>query len=76
MKKILLTIILVIILIIGMVSLSGCTVKVETTDNSVSASIDGKTTEKVDGVIDWIKERISRIFKTSEESEKKTSQKV
>ncbi|MCI8276553.1 MAG: hypothetical protein HFJ46_01245 [Clostridia bacterium] len=76
MKKILLTIILVIILIIGMVSLSGCTVKVETTDNSVSASIDGKTTEKVDGVIDWIKERISRIFKTSEESEKKTSQRV
>ena len=59
-----------------MVSLSGCTVKVETTDNSVSASIDGKTTEKVDGVIDWIKERISRIFKTSEESEKKTSQRV
>ena len=76
MKKILLTIILVIILIIGMVSLSGCIVKVETTDNSVSASIDGKTTEKVDGVIDWIKERISRIFKTSEESEKKTSQRV
>ncbi len=66
MKKIIVTSILVIVLILGMFSLTGCTLTVETTDNSVSASVDGETTEKVDGVLGWIKERISRIFTTTD----------
>lgn len=68
MKKIILTISLIIILLIGMLTLTGCTLKIETSENSVSASVDGETSEKVDGVIDWIKERISRVFNTTETS--------
>lgn len=62
MKKLIVKILLVIVLISMVVVLSGCTLKIETTDNSVSASVDGETTEKVDNIIDWVKDRISRIF--------------
>ena len=47
---------------LGLLFLTGCKLTVETTDNSVSASVDGETTEKVGGVIDWIKEKLDRIF--------------
>ena len=53
---------LVVMLSIVMFVLSGCTLTLETTDNSVSASVDGDTTEKVDGIIDWIKERLDGLF--------------
>ena len=53
---------LVVMLSIAMFVLSGCTLTLETTDNSVSASVDGDTTEKVDGIIDWIKERLDGLF--------------
>ena len=61
MKKII-SIMLVVMLSIAMFVLSGCTLTLETTDNSVSASVDGDTTEKVDGIIDWIKERLDGLF--------------
>lgn len=66
MKKVVLIVALIVILIVGMITLTGCTLTVKTTDNSVSASVDGETTEKVDGVIDWIKDRLSRIFKADD----------
>ena len=47
-------------------SLKGCTLQIETTDNSVSASVDGDTTEKVDNILDWIKDRIQRVFTPSD----------
>ena len=62
MKKVVSIIILVVMLSLGLLFLTGCKLTVETTDNSVSASVDGETTEKVGGVIDWIKERLDRIF--------------
>ena len=62
MKKIISIIMLVVMLSIAMFVLSGCTLTLETTDNSVSASVDGDTTEKVDGIIDWIKERLDGLF--------------
>lgn len=62
MKKIVSIIILVVILGLGTLFLTGCTLTLETTDNSVSASVDGDTTEKVDGILGWIKERLSRVF--------------
>lgn len=65
MKKIILVIILLIVLLTALVCLTGCTLKIETTDNSVSASVDGETTAKVDSIIDWIKDRLSRVFVTS-----------
>ena len=62
MKIIIVNVLLTILLITMVFALSGCTLKIETTDNSISASVDGDTTEKVDGILDWIKNRISRIF--------------
>ena len=62
MKKIIVKIALIVVLVSMIFVLSGCTLKIETTDNSISASVDGETTEKVDSIIDWIKERISRVF--------------
>lgn len=66
MKNLFITIFTVIVLFSFMFILSGCKLEIETTDNSVSASVDGDTTEKVDNIIDWIKERLSRIFNTEE----------
>lgn len=62
MKKIFLAIIVFIVLVASIFMLTGCSMTVETTDNTVSASVDGETTEKVDGVLDWIKERLNRLF--------------
>lgn len=62
MKNIVLTIFTAIILISFMFILSGCTLKIETSDSSVTASVDGDTTEKVDNILDWIKARLSRLF--------------
>ena len=69
MKKIVSIILLVIMLSLGCLFLTGCTLTVETTDNSVSASVDGETTEKVDGIIDWLKDRFSRVFDVEVKSE-------
>ena len=62
MKKIISIIMLVVMLSVVMFVLSGCTLTLETTDNSVSASVDGDKKEKVDGIIDWIKERLDGLF--------------
>lgn len=67
MKKLLLTVGTIIILFVMLFSLTGCTLQIETTDNSVSASVDGETTERVDSVIDWIKARIDRVFNTEDQ---------
>ena len=66
MKKIISIIVLIIVLGVATIMLTGCTLQIETTDNSVSASVDGDTTERVDSVLDWIKERLSRLFNTSD----------
>lgn len=68
MKKVIIEIALVIVLIASVFLLSGCTLQIETTDNSVSASVDGDTTQKVDNIIDWIKVRLQKLFKTEGES--------
>ena len=62
MKKILLYTVVFVVLLVGLFSLSGCKMEIETTDNSVSASVDGDTTERVDSILDWIKARLSRLF--------------
>ena len=71
MKKVVSIIILVVMLSLGILFLTGCTLTVETSDNSVSASVDGETTEKVGGVIDWIKERLDRVFDVEVKTEVK-----
>jgi hypothetical protein len=69
MKQFVITMITVIVLISFMFILSGCKLEIEATDNTVSASVDGDTTEKVDNIIDWIKERLSRLFDTDKEEQ-------
>ena len=69
MKKVCAIIFLIIVLISTVFILSGCTLQIETTNSSVSASVDEDTTEKVDGVIDWIKARLKRLFNTDKESD-------
>ncbi len=64
MKQSVLTIVTVVILISFMFILSGCKLEIEANGNTVSASVDGDTTEKVDNIIDWIKGRLSRLFDT------------
>lgn len=74
MKKIISIIVLIIVLAMSMYTLTGCTLQIETTENSVSASVDGDTTERIDSIIDWIKSRLSRIFTTTDNSkDSKTS---
>ena len=62
MKKIFLSLAVILILVVTMFTLTGCKLTVETTENSVTASVDGDTTEKVDGILGWIKQRLSRLF--------------
>ena len=69
MKQFVITMITVIVLISFMFILSGCKLEIEATDNTVSASVDGDTTEKVDNIIEWIKERLSGIFDTDKEEQ-------
>lgn len=73
MKKIISIIVLIIVLGVATIMLTGCTLQIETTDNSVSASVDGDTTERVDSVLDWIKERLSRLFNTSDDNQIETT---
>lgn len=68
MKKIISIILVIAILGLSAIFLTGCTLTLETTDNSVSATVDGDTTEKVDNIIDWIAERIKRVFNTESNS--------
>lgn len=64
MEKLKSIILIGIMLLFMIFVLTGCTLTVETTNNSVTASVDGNTTEQVDNVLDWIKERIERVFDT------------
>lgn len=72
MKKVIIAIIVLVTIVVAGLVLTGCTLTVETTDNSVSASVDGDTTEKVDGIIDWIKNRLDRLFTTEESGSTET----
>lgn len=67
MKNLVLTIFIIIVLFSSLFIFSGCKLEIETTDNSVTASVDGDATEKVDNILDWIKERLSRLFNTDKE---------
>ena len=65
MKKIkvaIYSIILVVILSCSLFTLTGCEISAKTNDNSVSISVDDETKGTFEGIIDWIKERIDRIF--------------
>ena len=62
MRNIVLKLLVFVILTGSLFIFSGCKMEIEATDNTVSASVDGDTTERVDSVLDWIKARIKRVF--------------
>lgn len=66
MRKLIVMIMFVMLLTAGLFTFTGCTLTLESTDNSVSASVDEQTQESVGGVIDWIVERLDRIFVTED----------
>lgn len=74
MKKVVSIVVFIVMMTCILFTLTGCTLKIETTDNSVSASVDGDTTEKVDNILEWTKERLRRIFtSTAEENNSSTN---
>lgn len=66
MRNIILKLLVFIILTGCLFAFSGCKMEIEATDNSVSASVDGDTTERVDSILDWIKARFKRLFNSDD----------
>ena len=68
MRKIVLVLIIVAILSVAMFTLTGCSFTVETDENSISASVDEETQGTFERIIDWIVERLDRIFVTEDQN--------
>ena len=62
MKKVILIIIMVLILFITLFTLTGCKITAETYDNGVSVEVDDATKGTFENILDWITERIDRVF--------------
>ena len=62
-KSIILSLVLLVILSCSLFTLTGCEISAKTDDNSVSVSVDDETKGTFEGILDWIQERIDRIFK-------------
>ena len=69
MKKIVLVLVTIAILLFMLVSLTGCSITAETTDNSVSVSVDKETQNTFERIVDWIVERLHRVFVTDSSTE-------
>ena len=66
MKKVVLIFVVITILTIALFTLTGCSITFETDDNSISASVDEETKGTFEGIVDWIVERLDRIFVTED----------
>ena len=62
MKKVVLSLIMIVILSVALFTLTGCKITAETTNNGVSVEVDDATKGTFESVLDWITERIDRIF--------------
>ena len=62
-KSIILISVLLVILTCSLFTLTGCEISAKTNENSVSVSVDNETKSTFDSILDWIQERIDRIFK-------------
>ncbi|MCX4303497.1 MAG: hypothetical protein K1W33_05680 [Clostridia bacterium] len=69
MKKVIIILAIISILLFMLISLTGCSITAETSENSVSVSVDEDTQNTFDNIVDWIVERLHRVFVT-ENSEK------
>lgn len=66
MKKIVLSLVTIAILTIALFTLTGCSITAETNDNSISVSVDEETKGTFEGIIDWVVEKLDRIFVTED----------
>lgn len=62
MKKIVLVLIMIVILSFALFTLTGCKISAETTDNGVSVEVDDATKGTFESILEWITERIDRVF--------------
>ena len=62
MKKVVLSLLIFIILSCALFTLTGCEISAKTGENSVSVSVDDETKGTFESILDWIQERIDRIF--------------
>ena len=62
MKKVILIVTILVILFVALFTLTGCKISAETTDNGVSVEVDDATKGTFENILDWITERIDRIF--------------
>lgn len=69
MKKVVLILVTITILLFMLFTLTGCSITAETSENSVSVSVDEETQSTFENIVDWVVERLHRIFVT-EDSEK------
>lgn len=67
LKNAILIFLTIIILISFLFILTGCKISAETYENGVSVEVDDSTKGTFENILNWIEERISRIFKTSNE---------
>ena len=63
LKTVVLSVMLLAILSCSLFTLTGCEISARTDENSVSVSVDDETKGTFDSILDWIQERIDRIFK-------------
>ena len=68
MKKVILIFAIFVILSVSLFTLTGCSLTIETDENSVSASVDEETQGTFERIVDWIVERLHRVFDTSDSS--------
>jgi hypothetical protein len=69
MKKIVLIVVTIAILGVSLFTLTGCSITAETNDNSVSVSVDEETQGTFNNIVDWIVERLHRVFSTDSSTE-------
>lgn len=62
MKKIVLSLTLLVILSCALFTLTGCEISAKTDDKSVSISVDDDTKGTFESILDWLQERIDRVF--------------
>lgn len=66
MKKVVLILVTITILTVALFTLTGCSITAETNDNSISVSVDEETKGTFEGIVDWVVERLDRIFVTED----------
>ena len=67
LKNPILILLAIIILISFLFILTGCKISAETYENGVSVEVDEATKGTFENILTWIEERLSRVFKTSNE---------